>query len=485
MAMTTDSNQSDLELHAPANVSAPDLPTGLPTVDDDAAPTGAVCSSGFCGARGIPWCQVLWIVVLAVLLLSGCGNLEWQGGPLLPAAQVAPAQISPNADGVDDVTEISYTLRRPATVSIYFEDVDGMRHYFRRERRRAAGDYNVQWGGVVDESVLLEQDGGTQEVMSQVLPDDDYTWVVEAIDDGGDRATISGAISLSGGDTQLPELHNFAVIPNVFRPNQDGLRDDWVSISYYLTKDVEQVLVYIADPDDPDVRFFIPEEPGVVKSVERGYHEYRYEGGVDLGAEPPPDGDYIIVGEARDLAGNSVRVSQPLTINEGGKPRADVAQGEIDWQGEMNRVVSAPLGQEVCFSAIVTNEGTVPIRTTGPWPGQKYQFTENYNTLAAAGNEEWFQQAGVWRFGVNYDTTGIDFPYRWAVGRPEDLEMRLIDGQEQWYLLPGKSGEVSGCIIFDEEPPVGTNFWWGGLIHEFVGVANNYIDRISISVGAP
>ena len=85
----------------------------------------------------------------------------------------------------------------------------------------------------------------------------------------------------------------------------------------------------------------------------------------------------------------------------------------------------------------------------------------------------------------DFDTTGVDFPFRWAVGRPEDLERRVIDGQEQWYLLPGKSGEVSGCIVMDEKPPVGTNFWWGGLIHEFVSVANNYIDRISVEVGAP
>ena len=72
---------------------------------------------------------------------------------------------------------------------------------------------------------------------------------------------------------------------------------------------------------------------------------------------------------------------RPLTIVEGGKPRADVAQGEIDWEGEMNRVVSVPLGERLCFTTVVTNEGTVPIRTTGPWPGQDYKFSENYNTL--------------------------------------------------------------------------------------------------------
>jgi len=461
--------------------------TPLPAADE---PAGDSCAmGGLCGSR-VPWCQVLWIVALlaAIFFMSGCGQLQFTAGPLLYDVTMTPEDISPNADGDNDVTEIFYSLRRPATVSIYFEDESGERHYFRNQRRRSAGDYNVYWGGVVDESESSESapptDGG-EEVLSRVLPDGVYRWVIEAVDDNGQSEQTEGRITLQGADTEAPSLHNFEVVPGVFRPNQDGLRDDWVSISYYLTKDAEQVLVYLIDPDDPDFRFFIAEEPGVVKPTERGFHEYRYEGGVDLNAEPPPDGDYLVIGEVRDKAGNASKVTQTLTIEEGGKPRADVAQGEINWEGEMNRVVGAPLGEDVCFTAVVTNEGAVPIRTTGPWPGQKYQFTENYNTLAADGHEEWFQQAGVWRFGINYDTTGIDFPYRWAIGRPEDLERRIIDGEEQWYLLPGQSGEVSGCITINEKPPVGTNFWWGGLIHEFVGVANNYIDRITVDVGAP
>ena len=126
----------------------------------------------------------------------------------------------------------------------------------------------------------------------------------------GRMEPTTGTIPLEGGDTEVPELHNFAVVPDTFRPNQDGLRDDWVSISYYLTKDVDEVLVYLIDPAEPDVRYFIPEAPGVVESYGRGYHEYRYEGGVDLNAEPPPDGTYAIIGEARDKAGNAVRVTR-------------------------------------------------------------------------------------------------------------------------------------------------------------------------------
>jgi hypothetical protein len=425
------------------------------------------------------------LVLISTVLLAGCGQLELAVGPLLYDVRMTPDVISPNADGSQDVTEIFYSLRRTATVSIFFDNAAGERFYFRRDRRRSAGDYTVQWGGVVDKPKLVETSFGPQQIISQVLPDGIYQWTIRAGDDRGNSEEATGAISLQQADTEVPELHNFAVVPQAFRPNQDGLRDDWVSISYYLTKDVDNILLYLVSDADPDFRYFIPEEPGIVKSTERGYHEYRYEGGVDLNAEPPPDGLYRIVGEARDRAGNAVKVERELTIEEGGKPRADVAQGEIAWQGEMNRVVAVPLNQQLCFRAVVTNEGTVPIRTSGPWPGQVYQFTENSNTLAAQGHEEWFQQAGVWRFGINFDTTGIDFPFRWAIGQPEELEMRLIDGKEQWYLLPGRSGEVSGCIVLNEKPPVGTNFWWGGLIHEFVGVTNNYIDRISVQVGAP
>lgn len=428
---------------------------------------------------------LLLLTLLCLLFIGACGQLDPAFGTLLHNVQVEPNAISPNADGVQDVTEIQYSLRRPAVVSIYFEDAEGERFYFREGRRRAAGEYSVFWGGAVEEPQSVQTDYGVQEILSWVLPDGEYTWVVEAVEDNGETVRETGTITLSDADTEVPELHNFAVVPTIFRPNQDGLRDDWVSISYYLTKDVDTIQIYLEDPNQPGVRLPIAEAPGVAKPNEAGYHEYRYEGGVDRNAVPPADGDYTIVGEARDAAGNAVRVTQPLTIEEGGKPRAEIAQGEIRWEGEVNRVVSVPLGEKFCFTAFVTNVGTVPIRTIGPWPGQEYLFTENYNTLAGREDSTWFQQAGVWRFGINFDTTGVDFPFRWAIGRQEDLERRVIDEEEQWYLLPGKTGQVSGCITLDEAPPVGTLFWWGGLIHEFVGVANNYVDRITVQVGVP
>lgn len=427
----------------------------------------------------------LLALLLAALLLAGCGELALTSGPLLYNVSFSQPLISPNADGKDDATEIAYSLRRPANVSIYFENDQGERLYFREARRRAPGDYTVLWGGVVDQEQDLETTYGPVHVLSRVLPDGAYKWVVEATDDSGHSEQATGTITLQGGDTTLPELNNFVVVPDVFRPNQDGLRDDWVSISYYLNKDVDQIGLYLEDPKHPGVRTFIAEKAEVAKPTEQGYHEYRYEGGVDLNAEPPADGTYSLVGEARDAAGNAIQVIRQLTIEEGGKPRAEIAQGDIDWEGEVNRTVSVPLGDKLCFKAIVTNIGTVPIRTSGPWPGQEFKFSENYNTLAARQDESWFPQPGVFRFGINYDTTGVDFPFRWAIGRQEDLEKRVINGEDQYYLLPGKSGQVSGCIVMDEKPPVGTQYWWGGLIHQSVSVVNNDVDRITVQVEAP
>lgn len=428
------------------------------------------------------WLLVLCLLSLALLSTSCVSLLR----PLLTDVSVAPALISPNADGQDDVTRIRYTLGRNADLSITFTDAAGQVYHFRDQRPRSAGKYEVLWGGVVNQVRVLETAAGRQAVDSWVLPDGAYTWAISAVEANGNQQQITGTITLQGGDTELPLLNNFSVVPQEFRPNQDGLRDDWVSISYYLTKKTDTVNVYLVDPKQPDVKYYLSESERVIKPGEMGYHEYRYEGGVDKGAEPPPDGAYTIVGEARDLAGNHVVVSSTLTIKEGGKPRADILQGEIDWQGEINRVVGVPLGGTLCFTATVSNEGTVPIRTAGPWPGQTYQFSQNYNTLAVENNNKsWYQQAGVWRFGINFDTTGVDFPFRWAIGRPQDLERRVIDGVEQYYLMPGQRGQVNGCIQFDEAPPSATNFWWGGLIHEFVAVANNYVDRISVEVGQP
>jgi hypothetical protein len=103
------------------------------------------------------------------------------------------------------------------------------------------------------------------------------------------------------------------------------------------------------------------------------------------------------------------------------------------------------------------------------------------------GEESYHQQAGVWRFGINFDTSETDFPYRWAVGNPEELRKEIIDGREQWFLDPGKRGTVSGSIELVGPFPRDAIFAWGGLIHEYVGInaENNSVDRLLIHIDQP
>ncbi|RME43950.1 MAG: hypothetical protein D6791_14300 [Chloroflexi bacterium] len=406
---------------------------------------------------------------LATLLLSGCSI-----GPIIANAEIEPATISPNADGDSDVARIAYTIRRPGYVSIYFVDENGQAHYFRKERRRAARDYTVFWGGVID---------------GRVLPDGQYTWVIEARDDNGQTEKVEGPLTIVDADTTPPEFHNFAVNPAVITPNQDGI-DDRASITYWLTKEVSEIQVYLLNPNDPDNpnrKYHLAETQREVEPTEPGYHWYDYDGGVDQGADPPPDGDYIVVAEAWDFVGNHTVVTSTLTIRNGGKPRAEIVQGEVTMLDPMDGDLNIPIGGALVFTATVENYGKVPIRTAGPWPGTVYRSDENFNTLAyREGENSWFEQSGTWRFGLNYQSNfGQDWPFRYAVGRRQDLRCEIIDGREQCFLDPGKRGLVYGTIIWVDVPPRNPFRIWGGLLHEDVEIVNNFADVQEVEILDP
>ena len=427
----------------------------------------------------------LWLLMLA---LTACGA----SGPMLTNARIEPAVISPNADGVNDVARIAYTVRRPGNISIYFEDESGQRYYFRQDKHRGARDYNVLWGGVIEKPVFLDPGHVIKTYIGRVLPDGAYTWVIEATDERGRTDRTEGRITIQQADTQAPEFENFSVNPKVFTPNQDGI-DDRASITYWLTKDVEEVQVYLlnpADPHNPDRKYPLEPTERELKATEKGYHFYDYDGGIDKGADPPHDGDYLVVAEAWDKVGNHTVVTGTLTIKDGGYPRANIVEGKITMVGPFDNgyQLNIPLDGKMIFTATIENDGKVPIRTAGPWPGTVYKASENYNTLAYRENDpSWFEQSGTWRFGLNYQSNfGQDWPFRFAVGRKdEDLRCEIVDGREQCFLDPGKRGLVYGTIIWDIIPPRNPFRIWGGLLHEDVRIENNFADVHEIQIANP
>jgi hypothetical protein len=389
-------------------------------------------------------------------------------GPALVEAGFGLEAISPNADGDADVTSITYRVRRQATVSIYFEDESGRRFYFRRDQSRSKGKYSVLFGGVV-EGFTLPGEEFKGEVLARLLPDGHYTWAVEAVDQAtGQTDRIQGVLTVADADPDLPDLWEFSIAPPMFTPNQDGLNDR-VAINIYLPKPAD-LQVHLVD--DEGTRYFISESQEGRKPGEKGMHTFDYEGGVDHGASPPPDGVYEVIAIAEDDEGQRVRRTGTLTIAEGGVPLAEIV-GQPVGDTVVFSAESLVVGEMLTFTLTVENYGDTPIRTTGPPPGTIYEQNQRASTLG------WYEESGAWRVGLDCDTCMSDYPWRWALAPIEELTAVEIDGQTYYYLMPGQRAVVHGGVrlteIVESRNP---QQFWAGLIHEDVGIAplNNRVD---------
>jgi hypothetical protein len=413
-------------------------------------------------------------VLLTGLLLLGAWMLFRPSGPPLMAASLSLSSITPNADGKEDVTRIQYVLRRPATVSIYFLDARGNRFDFRKDKSRDDGEHQIDFSGIVD-PYRLPGDDFQAELVARVLQDGVYTWGVEARDAQGAANTITGTLTVADADTALPDLRNFTVSPPVFTPNQDGLSDR-ANINVWLDKDVNSDGLRVSLIGSEGGAVPISEKPSDTKAGQRGLHAYDYDGGIDLGKEPPPDGLYTVRAEVEDRLGQKLMTTSALTITLGGLPRADILNGEVEWSS-----TTVLFGQTLYFTLTVENYGTAPIRTSGPPSGYVYpSMNENANTLGE------YEQPGVWRVAVMCQTCQTDYPWRWALGTPDTLTIIPDElGRRQYYLMPGDRVTVTGGIVLDRiVESLNPQYFWAGLIHEFVAIdpINNRVDQEFIKI---
>jgi len=407
--------------------------------------------------RAVSLVLVLCCSLAIASVLPGCAN-----EPLLTRFTVQPSLITPNADGVDDIAHVSYSLRRNADVSLYLVDSRGERHFFRKDVRRSLGDYTVDFGGVIE---------------GRMLPDGNYRMVIEARPtDGGPVATMERPLTLRDADTNYPQIIGLQVFPDSFSPNRDGLGDR-VRISYDLSKAVSRTDIYLLGPDG--THYPIPEdkvrEPGAI-----GHHEHDYDGGIDLGAEPPPAGTYKVVVIVEDAVGNRTEAETTLKIEDGGVPRATIVKSG-EGTGVVWSATVVPLGQVLSFTLTVQNIGPVPIRTQGPEPGTIYDNNQNYNTLGFS------ESPGVFRIGINYEgnSAGDPYPYRWQLGKTSELTKRTFQGRDYYYLMPGQTVTVTGGIRMVQAPPLRNPRFWAGLIHEQVEYVpgEDYVNPTQITIG--
>jgi hypothetical protein len=412
---------------------------------------------------------ILSAFLLAVaLILSACGSSD-----LLSKASFAPDTISPNADGVQDATSIHYELGRKANVSIYLQDAAGQRIYFRNAQPRTPGVYDVLFGGVID---------------GKLLADGDYTWVIEAADEAGQSQSAQGKFAVRDGDKVPLEIKKLTISPKEITPNQDSISDR-AQINVYFDKPatlfvtLQNALCNGSDnppPDNPTLvctPFPLSEKEGSLrKSGEKGLHEFDYDAGVDLGADPPPDGTYVVTARIEDAIGQMATMTDTLTITDGGIPRAEIVDGTVNFSQS-----SLLVGDTLYFTLTVENYGAVPIRTSGPEPGYVYNLDQNYNVPGFA------EESGAWRVGIDFDTSPRNYPFRWAVGGPGDLITKTIGEKTYYYLPPNTKAVVTGGIKLTEKPPRDPLYFWAGLIHEDVEISaiNNRVDPHSITIDQP
>lgn len=407
-----------------------------------------------------------------LLLMTACGQ-----SALLEDVSVSPTLITPNADGETDLAKIEFVLNENAYVSLDLIDDSGELFTFRPPTRLSVNEdrYSVYFGGVVE---ALGEDGNTladegqYTVLKRMLPDGDYTWRLYAEGDEGRTETVTGTLTIADADTQLPDIRGFTVSPQRFSPNQDGINDR-VTINLVLEKDVEELKVYLIGEDD--LPHYIAEDDNlrVVEPNEAGWHTYDYDGSIDAGSEPPPDGVYDLVAEARDAMGQHVITTQTLAIENAGLPRAYIVNGAVDYS-----TTTMVLSDTLCYTLTVENDSDTYIRTTGPWPGTTYRSDQNFNTLG------WSEESGVFRVAMDFDTSLRNYPFRWGIGQP-GVNLVEIDGY--WYLPPRERSVVTGCVQVVEIPVRNPLYYWMGLIHEDVEIApvNNRVDPNFVTIWEP
>ncbi len=380
---------------------------------------------------------------VALIAVAGCQ------GPLLHSATVSSNTIRPNGQG--DLVFFGYSVGEIALVSISLEDAAGNRWWLRRDEMRSAGDYLARFDG----AIVPEQHVNDR----LVLPDGEYRWAIQAVSQANPNivASETGILTVVDADTDVPDVTQLVVEPRVLQPNGDGTNDETV-ISYAVSKDA-LVDVYVTDADG---RSYVLDNP-----TERvaSLQSHRWNG--QSNGRLVPDGEYMVHIRARDEAGNVIDRAVSVIVSQGGVPKLVITSARFT-------PISVPRGGALNVEITVENVGDVPIYTLGPPSGTTYTTQMNFNSFRSDDPNappKFFERAGVWRVGVDWESSGRPYPVRWA----------LTDELDQ-PILPGEESTITGTIevLIDRTTTV---VFWASVVQEGVGFPGGRVGltRITIS----
>lgn len=384
-----------------------------------------------------------------VLAVAGCGS-----GQFLSPLSVSLKTITPNGQGLNDQTNISYTLTRRADVSARLIAADGKTTYMLRQpQTRAPDQYEIRFNGAVPVP---------GKNWLRVVPDGTYQVVVEAKDAAGVVVTRQASITVKDADTTPPEIQDVSTQFTTFTPNGDGDQDT-TNFGYKLTKKAE-VRVYATDAKGG---FYLIRAP---KKYEASLQSFQWDG-TENGGKVLPDGTYDVHIEATDAAGNFTDYVTQVTIANGGIPRAEIVDVKFT-------PLAIAVGGDLHVQIRVKNTGTVPIKTLGPGSGTKYTSEMSYATFTGPDKVPlYFERAGVWRACVGWQNEAQNFPVRWGFFPQKDID----NGRA---LMPGEEVIVTGTITIGQDmKTINAQRFFAGLEQGGVGFPGGQVGQRVITIG--
>ncbi|PDW00799.1 hypothetical protein [Candidatus Viridilinea mediisalina] len=391
-------------------------------------------------------------LVVALLLLAGCGTGAVLGEVSLSAASFAPTETSAPLT-------ISYAIGRQAQVDIYLLAADGTRYDLRRDEVRPAHReaYVLRFDGTVPTNDPM--------ILRRMLPPGDYQVVVAATAADDQQAERRLPLTIAGSEIPLPAIENLLVAPEVISPNADAI-DDVAEFTYRLPI-TATVDIAITTPTGEVV-------PVVTREQEGPFEQHHVWNGKRPNGSLLPAGVYTYTVRAEDLYGNVVQRQGNIGLEDVGHPEARIVSARIAPQRVM-------LGSVITVTVRVRNTGEVPIRTYGPASG--YEFSTNEVFSSVEDGRFAAQAGGFWRVGVDWDANSgggaLRYPFRWALSErpPEDW---TVPGVED-FLMPGEEVEIVGRVqILRRETRMG---FYVGLIQDGVGFFQDRTARTIIEVG--
>jgi hypothetical protein len=387
-----------------------------------------------------------------LLLLTSC-----IGNPLLSDVKAEPAILRPTGHG--EALDITYRVGQESAITIFLEDEADQRYTLRENEPRSAAveQYTLRFDGTVpvDDAV----------VQRRLLPQGNYTVVVQAHTRNGSSTEQRQRITIAGNDAPLPAIENLVVYPQTISPNADAV-DDIAEITYRLpitaTVDID-----ITTPQGEMLPFVTGEEQDPA--------EWRH---IWNGKRPDgsllPNGVYTYTISAEDDFGNLVQRQGEIMLEEVGQPEATIIHARIAPKQLM-------LGETLIIQMRVKNTGDVPIRTYGPPDSYTYDTNQVYSSIEEG--QYTAQAGGFWRIGVDWDANSGGgarrYPFRWALSEKPPAEWD-VPYEEDW-LQPGEVVDLTGYVtILQRETKMA---FYVGLIQDGVGFFQDRTARTIVEVG--